>query len=197
MNKHINKTPKELALAVWGQILMGILFCFVINITFSEYMNSDNYLLLSVMQLAELFIYGGLIYRFFWKIGNGDLNKVNFGKQKRDYFKGLKASMLASIPHFLCYILLIISKVTEFSNAVLVVYKILGTPFVPIIFRFTLSTGMISSVPLWGVIVSGLTILLMPIVATAAYMLGMYDYSIMENLIYKNLKSNDIKKLKR
>ncbi|MBQ6570681.1 MAG: hypothetical protein IJL87_10590 [Clostridia bacterium] len=182
--------PLSLALELLLKMLMGLLFCFVLNMFFNSTFEKGKTFGLVILQIVELLIYGGLVYGYMWKVGSRDINKVNFNRMKKDNLRGLKIALIAMIPNVISYLILIIGKIAGWSNGVAVVYRALGICYVPVIFRYILTTPLLSEISLTRVILSGVTLLFVPAVAEGAYLLGLNGYSLSERLVYKTKQDN-------
>jgi len=190
MNNQQRNDPVALALKLFLKILMGILFAFVLNLFFVSAIENKKTVMLVIMQIVELLICGGLVYGNMWNAGNRDLNKVRFNREKRDFFKGLKIGLIATIPNFVVFVLVIIAKLAGWTNWVFAIYKLMGAYYVPIVYKYVLTDNILSEISMLRIVLSGCLMLFVPLVATGAYMLGISDYSLLEHTLYKKQELN-------
>ena len=190
MKNQQRNDPIALAPKLFLKILISILFAFVLNLFFVSAIENDKTVMLVIMQIFELIICGGLVYGYMWNVGNRDLNKVNFNREKRDFFKGMRVGLIATVPNFVMVILVIVAKIAGWSNWIFAIYKLMGAYYVPIVYKYILTDNILSQVSMWRIILSGLLMLFVPIVSTGAYMLGISDYSLLEHTLYKKQELN-------
>lgn len=134
-----------------------------------------------------------LPYSKLWSVGDRDSNSVQFGHREEDQLRGLKIGLLAGIPSFLSYGVLLVAKIGKILPDYFSVYRYLNFTFFPIISLMTPSedanavSQMLSadvSWPLMAVLL--LTIAVIPFTCYAAYALGYHHISISEKFIYVN-----------
>ena len=164
------------------------------NDTFVIYIRSDItptanffYHLLSIICMVPLLLC--MPYADLWAMGDKDNNSVTFGRLNEDKFRGLKIGLLSAIPVFICYILLVLSKLGLFMDGFLGVYQWLNIPYIMVIQWITGSAKLSSEMAGWCLIPIGLLTLLVPAVCALGYYLGYSEISISEKLLYKSGKS--------
>ncbi len=156
---------------------------------------SSGFNVLTVI-LAEGFALAILIafvYPTLWDRGNKDLNFVKIGKASEDKLKGLKIGLVAAVPSFVMYAILIIGKFSFLKNMASSVYYLMNVIFFPIyklIFEGTGGNAMSvnvtnSDLGLWQLVLIFVTLFVMPAIAFAGYYLGYKDVAVSEKLLYK------------
>lgn len=122
----------------------------------------------------------------FWECGFRDRNYVRSGKIEKDVFKGLKVGFLISIPYFVSSLLMILVKLN--------VAKWLSYVFTIFNSYFYYFIDMMISKPdpaltSWGTIIVFLFMpLLIPLICEIGYVLGLYEISLKEKILYTKSK---------
>lgn len=138
-------------------------------------------------EVLMLCLLAALPYSIVWAQGDRDKNKVQFGHMQEDKLRGLKIGLMAGIPSYIGYILLLLSKLNVLLPGYFYAYRLLNMPFLPILNRLAgtdiTSTAQIS----WPAILAMLMVVVfVPLVCTIGYALGYKQISLSERFIYVN-----------
>lgn len=152
----------------------------------SEMSKSATVFMNLLSQLFMLILYCALIYSKLWMLGDRDINAVNFGRMEPDKLRGLRIGLLAAIPSFVFYLLLVLSKLKIFTEKYLFVYRFLNITFMPILQSLTGQGKSISEISWLSILAILLTVGVMPLVCFGAYLLGYNHISLSEKIIYVN-----------
>lgn len=154
---------------------------------------SANILTNVIAEILMVILLVALPYSKLWAVGDRDSNSVQFGHMKEDQRRGLKIGLLAGIPSFLCYAVLLVARIGKILPNYFSLYRYLNFTFFPIISLMTPSEDATAvsqvfsagvSWPLMAVLL--LTIAVVPLTCYAAYALGYHHISISEKFIYVN-----------
>lgn len=144
----------------------------------------------AIALLVELTVYAIIVFTPLWNRGFKDSNAVTYHHKRENLFTGVIVGLIASIPAFLGYLVLIAEKAIGFFSALPAWYRLLNTTFYPLlswIFGAGATDG--SAALSWSAIaLSACTLLVLPIVCGIAYLLGYKGISIHEKLVYKRKK---------
>lgn len=132
-----------------------------------------------------IFMMGVFVYNDLWNLGFKDNNAVRIGVKAEDKLKGLKIGFLTAVPAFVLLTVFAIGKNTFVKNASIALYAFLNTHLYPAIIAITDSGGYISELKLWQFLVFYALLLIIPIIAHVAYILGYKSILVSEKLIYK------------
>ena len=129
--------------------------------------------LVIISQTFMLILLVAMVYSKLWERGDKDNNRVNFNRMPEDKLRGLKVGLMAAIPSFAFYLLLVVSKLGLITDKYFALYRFLNISFMPIINRLA-GAGVSSSRDVsW---VSFLVILLtLSVVPLAAHSLISWD----------------------
>ena len=143
-----------------------------------------------VSLLFELVLFVCFVYSTAWDIGNRHRNAVQFGHLAEDRAFGLKAALLASVPALIAYGVLIADKWFGLWEGYLALYRIANVALYPImVWCFGVGVQATTADVSWtGVLLSGLPMLVTPIVCAVAYRLGYADIVLSDRLVYKRKK---------
>lgn len=143
-------------------------------------------------QLLALFIVGCSVYTCIWRDGSSDYNRVKFGHMKYDKYKGLRAGLCAAIPQLVMWLAMIVCKLIHVNFAP--AYKIFNFYLMNFLNWLFGDIGMtIETISMGNILLSGITLLIIPAAAFPAYIIGYRQFSVSEQLIYKNLKKKPAK----
>lgn len=134
-------------------------------------------------QALMLMLLFALPYSKLWNQGDKDSNSVQFGRMKEDRFRGLKVGLIASIPMFAAYLVLLISKFGLFPKY-LYIYRWISVAFLPILNRATSAATVTAEIPWLWMFFLFLTTLFIPFVCHLAYRLGFKHIAVSERIIY-------------
>lgn len=122
-----------LGIKSWGNMLIAIVVCFMLALFFGL----DSVIVKIIVQIVDIAFFGGLLYRFFWKAGSSDSNRVELKMGEKDILKGVKSGIIAAVPFLILWILLLAAKLSGVSektgDILMFVYSFLNTPFSPVI----------------------------------------------------------------
>jgi hypothetical protein len=143
--------------------------------------------LVIISQTFMLILLVAMVYSKLWERGDKDNNRVNFNRMPEDKLRGLKVGLMAAIPSFAFYLLLVVSKLGLITDKYFALYRFLNISFMPIINRLA-GAGVSSSrdVSWVSFLVILLTLSVVPLAAHLAYILGYKQISISEKIIYVN-----------
>ena len=136
-------------------------------------------------QSLAFILWCATVYSILWKVGDADGNMTELGDKPRDKFKGLKIGLLADLPIAVLYILLIITSVLKIFPSYPRIYKILTYFMFAFNDTFIKATGNGFATTFWGVFLSAIVLLPLPIVSAYAYFMGQKHIIIKEKIIYK------------
>ncbi len=144
-----------------------------------------------VLQLIMLLLHCALPYAFLWDLGAKDDNRVRYQNMREDALRGLKLSLMASAPGILLYVLLVLSRLSPLPQGIASAYRLLNVPYVPFInWLFPIGTAFVD-IPVWRVLLVGVTLIPVVFVGWGAYRLGYRQFSIQEHLTYKHTNSDE------
>lgn len=188
------KSIPQFAVSVYVKNLVVKLFCFLLFFTF--YMALGGKVGSIITQVLDLIILIVLIFSNAWETGGSDSNRVMTGVMKEDVYRGFKAGLLAAIPDFLTVLLLFAAKLEMLPRVYISVFGLLNAPFYP--FHLTILPQTLTSAEqsMLACVISGATILLIPIITGFAYILGYYEYSILDNILYTTPEAKEKHKQK-
>ena len=138
--------------------------------------------------LTAMILLCTLPFNDLWNRGEKDRNQADFGHMKADPLRGLRIGLLASVPAFLSYLLLIAARFGLLSAHYMSVYRVIHIPvifwirwFVPTAFTAAdLSVGQLLA------LLPGL--LPVPLVCTLAYWVGFKRVPVIDKLVYRKKK---------
>lgn len=189
------------ALALYGRtFLAGVMGIFIylsvgvlvsIAVPRGETMSAATSL---VMNMISLFLQGGLfyiiVYSRLWDLGDKNGNAVQFGRMAPDPLRGLKIGLLAAIPSFLSFLVLLADKLFGVWPHTATVYRVCQLGLYPIIVWSMGPNVQIAAadVPLGGILCAGLPVLFVPAVACLAYYLGFRHIVVWEKVVFVRKK---------
>ncbi len=102
-----------------------------------------------------------------------------------DKYRGLKLGLLASIPFFIVYLLLVIGKATD-CNALFKIYRALSWQTMPMMKLFCFGNPSSISVIGWGsVALCSLCWAVLPLVSQVVFLIGADDGNLYNKIVYK------------
>ncbi|MBR6790281.1 MAG: hypothetical protein IKM31_05365 [Oscillospiraceae bacterium] len=128
----LHNSIREISLHVWRTLLLCGVACAVIVMATSSMMTQNRVALLVIGLVCVIFT-GIVIYANTWAYGDRDANFVQFGRTKRDVFKGLKVGLIAIIPSLLMNIPVALSKLEIIPFDFMPCYRVLMAPLWPLI----------------------------------------------------------------
>lgn len=147
-----------------------------------------------VMNAISLFLQGGLffviVYGKQWEFGDKDSNAAQFGHVIGDKWRGLKVGLLAAIPSFVAWLVLVADKVFSFWPYTAAAYRVCQLGLYPVVVwsMGTVVTATTADVSWVGILCAGLPVLYMPVVATVGYYLGYRHIAVWERLVFQRKK---------
>lgn len=197
MNKNLIGRAAKLYASTYLAGIMGVFIYLSIGILVTSAFpkgEAINSTALLVTNCVSLFLQAGLffviVYGKLWSQGDKDSNAAQFGNMAADPWRGAKEGLLASIPSFLSFVVLIAEKIFCFWPQYTAIYRVGQLGLYPIL---VWSLGSNVSVPVsdisWGgVLCAGLPVLFLPVVATVAYYLGYRHIMVSERLMFVRKK---------
>lgn len=197
----MNKSLLGQALRLYGNTylagVMGVFIYLSIGVLVTsgfpkgETINSTALL---ITNCVSLFLQGGLffviVYGKLWARGDKDSNGAQFGQEPGDPWRGAKLGLLASVPSFLSFLVLIAEKIGNFWPQYTSIYRVCQLGLYPIVvWSLGSSVGVPASEISWGgILCAGIPVLFLPIVATLAYYLGYRHIMVSERLMFVRKK---------
>ena len=118
--------------------------------------------------------------------GQRDHTNVKYGHMKEDKLIGLKIGLLAAIPAFVAYLVLVFAKITGLLPSYLFLYRYINICFLPII-NSVAGTSVLSTEISWlALFVLFLLQLFIPLVCHAAYTIGYKQIFLSDKIVYKD-----------
>ncbi len=137
-----------------------------------------------VSQLFMVVLFVSMVYTKLWERGDKDSNRVQFKHMAGDKLRGLKIGLIAAIPSFVLFLILILSKLKIVAPQYFFIYRFLNVTFMPVISRMAGAVLTAVDIPwlsLFGIFV---TLLVLPLACYIAYLLGYKNISLSEKVIY-------------
>ncbi len=136
-------------------------------------------------QIAGLFILIGFIYHYLWELGAKDCNLIKFGHIKGDNLRGFKIGLIASVPNILFFAAIIIFKNGLFSGFNMPFYKFIVSYFYSFVELILNGATRAAELSVMQIVALALMLLIIPVIAEIAYLLGLKGISVGDKLIYK------------
>ncbi len=197
MNNGIGKTAaKVYGLTVVSSVISFIMYLslmMIVSFTASEGERVSAGMLLianGVALILQGILFVALTYRPLWAQGERDAKAVRNGRQKQDKLRGTKIGLLASVPSLVSYALLVAEKLTGFWAPYAAWYRVGQMSFYPITvwaFGSDLSTGT-AQIGWGGIALAAISVLVLPVVCTVAYLVGYAGISLGERVVYGQQK---------
>ncbi len=131
--------------------------------------------------LFSFVIYVLLIYTLAWRRGESDANKVRLSKLYDNKFRGFIAGLLAALPLLIVAFLAFLSESGRVSF-----FELLGVDGITVINRFiNLPIGDLYVFANERPILNLVFPFIIPVVSGVAYILGLFEISLKQILIYK------------
>lgn len=141
-----------------------------------------------ISEIFMLLLLASFPYTVLWPQGDRDKNKVQFGHMAEDKLRGLKVGLIAGVPSYIAYILLILSHMKILTPAYYGVFRLMNMPFMPLLDRMAggVQVRSAADISLPGLLGMAVTVLLVPLVCHLAYTLGYKQISLIEKFVYVN-----------
>lgn len=165
----------------------------------AEYMNKDGYYkqtipnklsrsaMTTVAWISQIFalgVWGALIYIVNWNVGNADADKHELGGAPLDKLRGLKAGLVAVIPHAVTYLILVVAKLSNSFPWATSLFKIFN--YNCLAFNDMIITGGVESISAAELICLAAVLLPLPIFALFGYSMGVRHTILKDKIVYKN-----------
>lgn len=197
MNKETVNRAVRLYFTTYLAAVMGVFIYLsvgvLVSVAFPEGQTLSG-VTFAVTNAIALFLQGGLffviVYGKQWEYGDKDSNAAHFGRIQGDKWRGLKVGLLAAIPSFVAWLVLVADKLFAFWPYTAAVYRVCQLPLYPVLVWSMGSTVVTTTAGVsWGgILCAGLPVLFVPIVATVAYLLGFAHIEVWERLVFSRKK---------
>ena len=137
-----------------------------------------------ITQVFMAVIFSILIYNKIGALGKRDGDDFRFNGKPIDKNRGLKIGLVAAIPSFILYLVLVISKLVSYD--LFAMYKFLNITFRPIIDLIAGSAIYIHELSFFVILAMIIIVLILPAICAAEYRVGFNDEAILNKLLYKN-----------
>ncbi len=137
-------------------------------------------------EILLIFMMGVFVYNDMWKLGFKDNNSVKIGVKAENKLKGLLIGFLTALPAFILLTAVLIGKSTFAKDVSIAVYAFLNPHLYEAIITLTNGGGYISEIVPWQFALLYALLLIIPLIAHFAYILGYKSILVSEKLIYKN-----------
>lgn len=138
-----------------------------------------------ISQTFLLVLFIAMAYSKLWTMGDKDSNLVQYKHLDEDKLRGLKIGLMAALPSFILYFILILSKLKVIAAKYFFFYRLLNVTFMPIVTRMAgksvTSSVDVSWPALFGML---LTLAVLPLTCYIAYLLGYKNISLGEKFVY-------------
>ncbi len=167
--KKTNFLSQTLGMFVWS--IAYRIMCLVVSVSLIAIVNNKIGVVLS--QMFSLAIFLVLPYIRMYDLGSKDLNRINYGRIKRDDLKGLKIGAIIALPYAVCGILLVLAHFGAIDPAYQSVYRMINSPYFSLCQTILPPTLTVSEQSLFAIIVAVLTVLTEPVVYGLGYRMGL------------------------
>ncbi len=140
----------------------------------------------TISEIFLIILIGVFVYNDMWTLGFKDNNSVRIGLKEENKFKGLQIGLLTSVPAIIFLTVLAIGKTTFAKNVSIAVYAFLNPYLYEAIIMLTNGGGYVSELQVWQIAVFYALLLIIPLIACVAYILGYKSILVSEKIIYKN-----------
>ncbi len=152
----------------------------------SEISKKGNVIFVTVTQTFTLIVLIGFVYPTLWGLGSKDSNRVKFNRKKADNLRGLKIGLAAKIPA----VLILLAFLIFGGNLQTKLYGLVNSTYFPIV-DIIGADILIKDLSVLRILGLFAIHLIVPAVATVAYLLGFKDISLTEKVIYKSKKKGN------
>ena len=137
-------------------------------------------------QIFLFFMMGVFVYNNLWNLGYKDNNMVRIGEKVEDKLKGLKIGFLSQLPAYVLFIVLVIGKTTFAKQFSIGLYSLLNPHLHRALYILSGSDGgYFSEFGFCELLIIFALLLVLPLIAEGAYILGYKSILVGEKLIYK------------
>ena len=137
--------------------------------------------------IIQGFLFSTIVCSEAWRRGDKDGAEALFKNKHGDAHFGLKVALVATIPSWIAYAVLIAEKLIGFWPPYLMLYRVFNGSLYPLMV-WTLGFNWqrpLTDVPWAGVILSALPILITIVLAWVSYYLGYKQVPLMKRIMYK------------
>lgn len=145
---------------------------------------SGRTVFLSVTQVLCFILVIAFASNSVYKQGFKDANLVRTGHINQDNLKGFKIGLVANIPFFAMFLLLVLFTVTV-PNFRVVWYAFLNGCFYPLVLVIADSADVVSKLSVLQFVLLFLLQMIVPVVSGVAYTLGFKEINLTDKLLYK------------
>lgn len=148
---------------------------------------AGNLAMNSIALIIQGFLFGTIICSESWRHGDRDGAKDLFKGRQGDPHFGLKVALVATVPSWIAYFLMLADKAFGLWSGMLSAYRLVNGSLYPLIV-WTLGNDLkltIAQVPWVGAILSVLPILITLAIAWVGYYLGYKQVAVMKRIMYK------------
>lgn len=153
---------------------MGFSLLLTIDMVLSKYIGVAGDVITQLLSLSILTVFA---YHCAWNEGFRDRNKINYGRETKNMFKGWGAGFLAVVPFYSMLLAVTVAFYCRHS-----VYALFRTCFVLLNASYVSIFTPFNNQPL----VFALILLIYPVLAGFFYLCGLKDFWLSDKLIYKN-----------
>lgn len=144
------------------------------------------------LQVLLLVGFGYPLYCNAWGEGYRDLNRFEFDRITADKLRGFKFATFALIPHFVIAFIMLLSYFTK-SFEIMFFYRMINIHAIPILNAITRPDILtidynILQILAYAIIPHAITLILVGV----GYLLGFSNFSILDKIIYKKTKSEEL-----
>ncbi|HCH28494.1 MAG TPA: hypothetical protein DEW35_03195 [Ruminococcaceae bacterium] len=137
----------------------------------------------SVLTVLSLIILIAFVYNKLYTVGNKDFNSVKCGRKDEDKLRGLKIGIMAMIPDFIVFLIMLLLRFIKPSTTV-GYYKIFNAVYFKIL-NLCMGSKTLGDVSFFGFAVMFLILFIVPLIAHISYTLGYKDIKIYDKITYK------------
>lgn len=137
-----------------------------------------------ITQVFLIFMAGVFVYNNLWNLGNKDKKAVKHG-QKEDLLKGLKVGGIVMLPSVVLLTVLTVGKATFAKDISIALFAFLNTHLYEAIILISDGGGLFSTLAVWQIVCYYALFLILPAIATVAYILGYKDVIVSEKIVFK------------
>jgi len=138
-----------------------------------------------ISQIFLLFMMGVFVYNELWNLGFKDNNAVRIGIKKENKLKGLQIGTIATVPSIILLTVLVIGKNTFAKSVSIAWFALLNSHLYEAVILLTNGGGYVTELNALQILVFYLLLLIIPLIAHVAYVLGYKSILVSEKLIYK------------
>ncbi len=154
-----------------------------------QVMTVPQNLTMNLIALAvQGFLFVVIVYSYAWRLGDKVGTQKLFQGESGDPHFGLKMALVAGVPSFAAYMLLIADKLFGLLDGYLMLYRVLNASLYPIMV-WTLGmdwSRTTADVPWVGILLTVIPLVLMVVLSWVGYYLGYKQIAVGQRLMYGN-----------